>query len=378
MIRRRAGAAGAALLLVASGCAEKQPERRSVDAAKARVTKTFRLQPVADGLVRPTFVSAAPGDPRGLWVLEQPGRVVRVEGTRRTEVLDLRHDVVVGAEQGLLGMAFHPGFARNRRFVVDYTDRRGDTRVVEYRVGRGGRARPSSRRELLFVRQPEENHNGGAMAFGLDGRLWVGMGDGGGAFDPRANAQDPRSKLGKVIAADVDRPGRPKWEVVLSGLRNPWRMWFDPAMSELWLGDVGQDEEEEVDRVAIEPDEPPKNLGWPRWEGEHRDTDRRLRGKGDLVRPTVTYPHGGADCSVTSGQIYRGTRVPALNERFVFGDFCSGRLWTLRPKPGRGVRDIRREAVRAPQLTHIGADARGELVLATADGRIRRVVPAGR
>jgi glucose/arabinose dehydrogenase len=375
---RRAAIAAAALVaaLGALACGTEDPRRPPPGAspvALAAVTRSFDLRVVARGLVRPTHVSAAPGDARGLWVLEQPGRLLRLAGGRRTTVLDLRRRVSVGAERGLLGLAFHPDFAHNRRLFVNFTDRRGDTRVVAYRLGPRGRAAPGRGRVLLRVRQPEENHNGGALLFATDGRLLVGMGDGGGAFDPRGRAQDPRSRLGKVLAADVDRPGPVRWRTVLTGLRNPWRMWIDPALDELWLGDVGQDRVEEIDRVPYEPDEPPKNLGWPAFEGHRRLPGRRLDRSGELVPPVATYTHGEG-CSVTGGSIYRGRALPALAERYLFGDFCTGRLWSLRPRPGGAVAGLRREAARVPQLTHIGTDAAGELVLALGSGAVLRAV----
>jgi glucose/arabinose dehydrogenase len=345
-----------------------------VDAGAATGAHTFDLEVVADGFVRPTFVSAAPGDPRALWIVEQTGRVTRLEGARRREVLDLRGHIAVGAEQGLLGLAFHPDFARNGRLFLNYTDSAGDTRVVERRVTEDRRRARGGERLLLHVEQPEENHNGGGLAFAPDGRLHVGMGDGGGAFDRRDNAQRPRSRLGKLLAADVDAPGRPEWSVVVSGVRNPWRFWFDPGLDELWIGDVGQDSSEEVDRLRLEPDEPPKNLGWAAYEGEERLPGRELRGRGELVAPVATYSHEHG-CSITGGLIYRGTALPDLVNRYVFGDFCSGSLWTLRPVAAGRVEDSRRERARAPQVTHIGADGAGELVLATNDGRILRAIP---
>ncbi|HEX8103885.1 MAG TPA: PQQ-dependent sugar dehydrogenase [Solirubrobacteraceae bacterium] len=382
---RRAAAAAVVVAALGGGalaaCGRDGEEARDGDRA-ARVPgrdapvaaqPSFRLTGVARGLVRPTGVAAAPGDPRALWVTEQTGRLVRIAGGRRTTVLDLRDEVSVGGERGLLGLAFHPDFARNRRLFVDYTNRAGDTRVVEYRLGRDGRARPDGARTLLAVPQPEENHNGGALAFALDGRLLVGMGDGGGAFDRGDRAQDPRQRLGKVLAADVDAPGDVRWEVLLTGLRNPWRIWVDPALNELWIGDVGQDATEEVDRVLYEPDEPPKNLGWPAWEGDRLLDAGRLAEGARAVAPVAVYGHDEG-CSVTGGLIYRGAALDALRERYVYADFCTGTVWSLRPRPALAVADVRREAVRIPQVTALAADARGELVVTTAAGELLRAV----
>lgn len=363
-----------------AGCGSEAREGASrssaVDAGGAARSEALRLERLASGFERPTHVGAAPGDGGALWVLEQPGRLLRLAGGKRRTVLDISGQVRVGGEQGLLGLAFHPGFERNRRLFLDYTDRDGDTRVVEFRVDRRHRVRAGSRRELLRVSQPEENHNGGAILFGPDGRLYVGMGDGGGAFDPDGLAQDRRSLLGKVIAADPDGRGRPRWEILLTGLRNPWRMWFDPALAQLWIGDVGQDRTEEIDRVRLEPDEPPKNLGWPAFEGDRKLRLEALRGEGELVGPAAVYRHSEG-CSVTAGLIYRGSGIPALAERYVFGDFCSGSIWSLAPTPGGKVKDARIETARLPQLTHIGTDTAGELVLAAADGRIFRATARG-
>ncbi|MDQ3719608.1 MAG: PQQ-dependent sugar dehydrogenase, partial [Actinomycetota bacterium] len=338
----------------------------------------FDLRPLARGLVRPTWVGTAPGQPGALWALEQSGRVVRIEGGRRRTVIDLRDEVKVGAERGLLAAAFHPDFARNRRLVLHFTNRRGDTRVIELGLPRR-RGREPTRRLLLAERQPEENHNGGTVAFGPDGRLYLALGDGGGAFDPRRNAQDPRSRLGKILYADTDAPGPPRWRVLVLGLRNPWRFSFDAGLNEMWIGDVGQDAAEEIDRIQVEPDEPPKNLGWGPFEG----TTRVRRGghrlqRGELVWPVAAYRHRRGRCSVTAGLVYRGSALPALAGRYVYGDFCTGELWSLRPKPGKGAEDLRIERARVPQLTHIGADGKGELVMASSSGTVYRAHAAAR
>ena len=331
----------------------------------------FDVERIASGLNRPTYVGVAPGDDDGLWVLEQPGRVVRLAGGRRTVALDLTGQVKEGAEQGLLGMAFHPDFATNGRLFLHWSDLRGDTRVAEFRA-HGATVDPAPVRRLLFVEQPEENHNGGQLAFGPDGRLYLGLGDGGGAFDPNATAQDPGSRLGKLIATPVDGP--PRWRTVLTGLRNPWRFWFDPALGEVWIGDVGQDDVEEVDRVLLEPDEPPKNLGWSAFEGTRRVEGHELDREGELVWPVATYAHHPG-CSVTGGVIYGGGALPSLARRYVYGDFCAGSLWSLVGDPGGTASDVRREEATVPQLTHIGVDADGELLFASATGAIYRAVP---
>jgi len=361
-----------AFLAPTAGCGDEPVKDNAPShAAAARESgkaENFALRRVASGLVRPTYVGVAPGDRDGVHVLEQPGRLVRVgQGGRVKTLLDLRGEVITGAEQGLLGLAFHPEFARNRRVYLHWTDRRGDTRVAEFTLDTG------KRRALLFVDQPEENHNGGQLAFGPDGRLYLGLGDGGGAFDPHRNAQDIDDLLGKLISADVDGKDEPIWQVALYGLRNPWRFSFDAGLNDVWIGDVGQDGVEEVNRVALEADEPPKNLGWPAYEGSRRLKGKSLDASGELVFPAAVYTHKEG-CSITGGVVYRGTEIPELAGRYVYGDFCTGALWSLRPKPGRGADDVRRERARQPQLTHIGVDARGELLMAAANGDIVRGV----
>ena len=284
-------------------------------------------------------------------------------------MIDLTGRITTGAEQGLLGIAFHPDFATNRRLYLHWSDERGDTRVAEFRRGREAR-------ELLFVDQPEPNHNGGQLAFGPDGRLYLGLGDGGGAFDPERHAQDTEDLLGKLISTEVDGP--PKWRVELIGLRNPWRFAFDPALGEVWIGDVGQDHVEEIDRVLLEPDEPPKNLGWSAFEGTERvsEGDDSLTDT-ELVWPVAEYTHDHG-CSVTGGYVYQGTRLDKLRGRYLYGDFCSGILWSLRSAPEGRAADVRRERAAVPQLTHIGPDTDGEPLFASAAGAIYRAITPAR
>jgi glucose/arabinose dehydrogenase len=358
-----------AAVALGSGGDDDPPLRPLEPATENGRAHAFDVERVTTGLNRPTWVGAAPGDPDALWVLEQPGRVVRLHDGRRTTELDLSGRVKTGSEQGLIGIAFDPDFATSHRLYLHYSDSNGDTRVVE-RTG-------TDERELLFVEQPEENHNGGQLAFGPDGRLYLGLGDGGGAFDPRRTAQDPDQRLGKLLSVDVHKR-RPDWRVELLGLRNPWRFSFDFALNEIWIGDVGQDEIEEIDRVLLEPDEPPKNLGWSMFEGSSRldDGDDQLS-PGEVIWPVAIYRHADG-CSVTGGYVYRGTRLPALQGRYLYGDFCSGALWSLKPTPAGRATDVRREQATVPQLTHIGPDADGEPVFASADGSIYAASPPGR
>jgi glucose/arabinose dehydrogenase len=362
----------AASLLLA-GCGDKDP-LASIHPAKPATESGrahhFDIAKIADGLNRPTWVGTAPGDD-ALWVLEQPGRVLRIDDGRRTTVLDLTSQVKLGAEQGLLGIAFHPDFARNHRFYLHWSDPNGDTRVAEFRSGD-----TEPLRQLLFVDQPEENHNGGQLLFGPDGRLYLGLGDGGGAFDPRRTAQDQANPLGKILAADVD-DAKPVFEPVVSGLRNPWRFSFDPALGELWIGDVGQDHVEEIDRVQLEFDEPVKNLGWSAYEGVDRINGHDLDRTGELVWPVATYTHDDGGCSVTGGVVYAGARLASLGRRYVYGDFCSGAIWSLKGTPDGGATDVRRERAVVPALAHIGTTSDGELVFASGNGAHYRAVPAG-
>ncbi|HEX2071465.1 MAG TPA: PQQ-dependent sugar dehydrogenase [Thermoleophilaceae bacterium] len=366
------------LLAVAlAGCGgadanEEVPRPEREPATESGEARHFDVVRIEAGLNRPTFVGAAPGDTGALWVLEQPGRVVRIApGGRRRVALDISDEVKVGGEQGLLGIAFHPDFATDRRVYLHWSDAQGDTSVAELEARADGTLDGRTRRSLLRLEQPEENHNGGQLAFGPDGRLYLGLGDGGGSFDPNETAQDLGSPLGKVASIDVDA-ARPRWRTELYGLRNPWRFSFDPALGELWVADVGQDETEEINRVLIEPDEPPKNLGWSAFEGTFRIHETHaLDPRGELIWPVATYSHDDG-CSVTGGFVYRGTALPALSGRYLYGDFCSGALWTLKPTADGFAEDVRRERATVPQLTHIGEDSDGRIVFASATGAIYR------
>jgi glucose/arabinose dehydrogenase len=333
------------------------------------------LEEVAGGLESPVHVAVAPGQDGRLYVVEQAGRIVVLDdgGPAGRVFLDIRGDVAAGGERGLLSVAFHPDHAENGRLFVDYTNRSGDTRVVEYRANEARTGvEPGSARELLAVDQPYPNHNGGQLAFGPDGLLYVGMGDGGSGGDPESRAQDLGQRLGKLLRLDVDADGA-DWEIAAYGLRNPWRFSFDRETGDLHLADVGEDAFEEVNALAW-PQERLVNFGWPSFEGTSRFDDRPLNDTGRLIRPILTYGRD-AGCSVTGGFPYRGAAMPGLAGRAFYGDYCSGTIWSYRFRDGR-VRGARRERLRVPGLTSFGEDEAGELYLVSHQGTIFRLVEA--
>jgi glucose/arabinose dehydrogenase len=371
----RALAAAATLLAVATaGCGEERSGGRAVPAPKevpgrdAPRGDFLSFEEVADGLNQPLGLVPTPGSGE-LNVLEQEGRVVVLEdGSPGRVLIDLTDSVQSGGEQGLLGLAFHPDYPQDDRIFVHYTNEDGDTRVDQYNAPEGVADR-ATRQELLAIEDPYPNHNGGELSFGPDGLLYLGMGDGGSAFDPEDRAQDLDERFGKLLRRDVDAEGA-DWEVAAYGLRNPWRFSWDRETGSLWIGDVGQDEREEIDAVAELPD-PPLNFGWPAFEGTYDPDDRGVRGDGDVVGPVAEYDHDEG-CSVAGGYVYRGSDVEAMRGRYVYGDLCSGRVWTL--KAGRdSASDVRREDDELEQLAAFGQDLDGELYAVVLDGRVLRV-----
>jgi glucose/arabinose dehydrogenase len=329
----------------------------------------FAPRTVVGGLDAPLQVTAPAGSSGVLYVVEQGGLVRVVKGGKLLPrpFLDVRALVRSGGEQGLLGLAFAPDYAKSRLFVVNYTDLNGDTRVVRYRSD-GAKAIPSSARRLLLVEQPYANHNGGMVAYGRDGMVYVGMGDGGAGGDPENRAQDPGSLLGKMLRLDPRRPGA-KPVVVALGVRNPWRFSFDRATGDLWIGDVGQSSIEEVDHVAW-PWRGLLNFGWDVYEGRSSYEQKQL-GPGRLVAPVAQYTHDDG-CSITGGYVYRGKAARALVGRYVYGDYCSGTVWTLKLAGGKAT-GIRREPFRIENLTSFGEDGAGELYAVSGRGTLYRL-----
>jgi glucose/arabinose dehydrogenase len=278
--------------------------------------------------------------------------------------LDIRSRVVSGGEQGLLGLAFSPGYARNGTFYVNYTAAGdGANTVVRYRA-RNGRALAASAQVILRLPDPYANHNGGHLVFGPDGRLWVGTGDAGSGGDPENRAQNMDSLFGKMLRLDVRR-AQPTPEIVALGLRNPWRYSFDRRTGDLWIGDVGQGEIEEIDRWQ-RPGTGLTNFGWDVYEGRSSFEPKDL-GPGRLVQPVAQYTHADG-CSVTGGYVYRGKAVPRLAGRYVYGDYCSGRIWSI--PAGGGT--PRLEPLQVEGLSSFGESLAGELYAVSHSGTIYR------
>jgi glucose/arabinose dehydrogenase len=330
------------------------------------------VRPYVSGFDTPTYIAAAPGQPDRLYVVEQPGRIRYVFGDRIAgTLLDIRARVSSGGERGLLSVAFSPSYATNRLFYVDYTDRNGDTRVVEFR-SRNDRAVLSSARQLLFVDQPYPNHNGGQLQFGPDGLLYVGMGDGGSGGDPQNHAQTLGDPLGKLLRIDPTKPSA-RWHAVGYGLRNPWRFSFDRTTGDLYIADVGQNMWEEIDYRPHAQVDRLANYGWRLYEGRVRYTRGSPNPAGDLVAPVSVYSHREG-CSVTGGYVYRGGRAADDVGRYFFGDFCSGTIWSLRIENGRAV-DLRKEHERIGQLSSFGEGSDGTLyAVSVGSGRLYRLV----
>jgi glucose/arabinose dehydrogenase len=363
MVGRLGGALLVASLLAAALVAA------ALTPGAARAAQTVNARPVVTGLDAPVFVTAAPGEPNRLYVVEQAGRILVVEkGRVRTQpFLDVRGTISAGGERGLLGLAFPADYPTSRTFVVNYTDAAGDTRVVRYRSN-GTRAIPSSAVKLLTVRQPYANHNGGMVAFGPDGLLYVGMGDGGSGGDPENRSQDMRSRLGKILRLDPKRPAAtPK--IVALGVRNPWRFSFDRATGDLWIGDVGQNAIEEIDRIPAGTSDI-VNLGWDVYEGRSVYEDKQP-GPGRLVGPVAQYSHDEG-CSVTGGYVVRGAAPRELVGRYVYGDYCSGTVWSI-PAGDAPERTPRKEPFTVGSLVSFGEDLQGRLYAVSATGVVYRI-----
>lgn len=362
---------------------------------------------VVSGLTRPLFVTAPPGDNSRLFIIEQ-----YVSGQGQIRIFDrstntllptpfLRIPVSQSGEQGLLGLAFHPDYANNGRFYVNYTA--PNTFVDEYRVSSDPNlADPNSRVQLLTIDQPYSNHNGGWIGFGpVDGHLYIATGDGGASNDPQNHAQNPNDLLGKILRIAVDRDDFPEDparnygipadnpfvgvdgadEVWMLGLRNPWRCSFDRATGDFWIGDVGQGQVEEID-FAPAGVSAGENFGWRCMEGTRCNNQPGCTCDSPLWTPPIhEYTHANG-CSVSGGYVYRGCAIPELHGVYFFADYCSAKIWSLREQNGAAVEVTERTTeIRPPLPSNInwissfGEDAAGELYICDLnDGEIYRIV----
>jgi glucose/arabinose dehydrogenase len=335
----------------------------------ARSIDDLVLQPVeaGAGFSQPVLMLASPSDERW-FVVDQPGVIWTVEGGDASVFLDINDLVQFGGEQGLLGMAFHPGFVENGLFYVNYIANNGDT-VVASISGFGDIAERETLTEILRVDQPAGNHNGGNIVFGPDGNLWIGLGDGGGADDQFGQGQRADTMLGSMLRISVGPgiegytipDGNLAGEIWAIGLRNPWRFAFDG--DDLWIADVGQNRIEEIDVVEWRGTNP--NFGWSVFEGTEcfRGGDCDAEG---FVAPIYEYPHSEG-CSVTGGYVYRGTAMPELHGHYFFADYCTG--WLRSVDRDGAVREWLPPGTFSAVIG-FGLDHAGELYVLTADGVI--------
>jgi glucose/arabinose dehydrogenase len=337
----------------------------------------------------PLYVTAPPGDCRRVFVVERTGRIRLLLNGKKAgrPFLSLAVEVSLGGEQGLLSMAFAPDYSRSGRFYVNFTDRDGDTRIQEFRRSRRSpnRANRATRRQLLFVDQPFDNHNGGLLLFGPDRLMYIGLGDGGAGGDPENRAQNLDTLLGKILRIDPRRSGRKRYrsprsnplvgrsgrnEIYAYGLRNPWRFSFDRRTHDLYIGDVGQNRVEEVD-FARRGQARGRNYGWSCFEGRLRFSSSRSCP--NSVPPVLTYRLAGGNCSVTGGVVVRDRALPQLAGRYLYGDFCGGWVRSFRIAGGRAT-DDRSLGVNVPSLSSFGEDAGGRVYLTSLEGPVYRLV----
>ena len=350
------------------------------------------LEPAFPGieLDRMVLLTHAGDDTGRLFVVLQPGRIVVFENDPAVEsthtFLDIRERVSdAGNEEGLLGLAFDPAYVENGYFYVYYSAARPRRSVISrFSVSPGdpNRADPGSELVFMEVEQPYSNHNGGHLVFGPDGMLYVGLGDGGAAGDPQGNGQDTSTLLGSILRIDVSRlddlgtyevpddnplagsGGTARGEIWAYGLRNPWRFSFDRETGTLWAADVGQNLYEEIDIIR-----PGLNYGWNVMEGSHCFRQQGCDAQG-LTMPVAEYGRDGG-CSVTGGHVYRGRRIPSLYGAYLYGDFCSGKIWALR-HDGAAVTEHMEIADTGLSISSFGEDPSGEVYVLTFEGVIYR------
>jgi glucose/arabinose dehydrogenase len=322
----------------------------------------------------PTYVTSAPGVP-GVVVVERGGRIRLVEGRKRRTFTNISGSVSTGGERGLLSVAFAPDYAASRLLYVYFTDRSGDLEIAELRADADGRhASPGTLRPIVVVPHPNQsNHNGGQLQFAPDGMLYAGTGDGGGAGDQPDNAQNPNSRLGKLLQIN---PASGAVQVYAIGLRNPYRFSFDlisdPGQPRVVIGDVGQDRFEEIDYLPFAAASG-ANFGWNDFEGFAPFPGAHPPTPGGTVKPIKVYSLAGAKCALIGGYVIRDSRLRSLFHRYVYGDFCTGKVRSLIPRLG-GARKDRGTGLRVRDLSSFGETADGKLYATSLDGPVFRFV----
>jgi glucose/arabinose dehydrogenase len=346
----------------------------------SRAVAGVHLHRILTGLDQPTYLTAPPGDSR-LFIVQKTGKILvdRNGKLLARPFLNLQAKVSTTSEEGLLSMAFDPHYGRNGWVYVSYDNVNGDSRIVRYRVEphHPNIASPTSAKILLKLHQPFDNHKGGQIAFGRDGLLYAGFGDGGSEGDPNHVGQRRTGLLSKIVRLNVYAK-HPVAKIYARGFRNPWRFSFDRANGTLWIGDVGQDSWEEVDKVPFGT-APGGNYGWSYYEGTHvyNNGNGNPKPTGRVVFPVIQYPHvpasGPANCAVTGGYVYRGSSIPSLKGYYVYGDYCSGRIWRRRASGGRPVEmAISRKVA---NISSFGQGAAGGLYVISLNGSIYRIIP---
>jgi len=360
--------------------------------------QSIQVEQIANGFTAPVLVATPEGDFDRIFVVEQNGqiRIVKNGSVLSTPFLDIRSAVRHSGEQGLLGLAFHPDYANNGWFFLNYSNNSGDTIVSRFTVSSNADvADANSEVQVLSIAQPYSNHNGGMIAFGPNGYLWIGTGDGGSGGDPGNRAQNGQQLLGKMLRIDVDTlpytipPSNPfvsdpatKDEIWAIGMRNPWRFSFDRGTGDLWIADVGQNQWEEID-VELAGDTGGRNYGWRLMEGDHCYNPSNCNSAG-LTLPIYEYGHS-AGCSVTGGGLYRGAHLAKMHGRYFFADYCTNKIWSFR-RNGQSVIDFQDHSSELARpngqpirsISGFGEDAAGELYICSlSGGQVFRIIPDG-
>ncbi|WP_447969516.1 PQQ-dependent sugar dehydrogenase [Nitrospira sp. M1] len=379
---KRPGLRGLALLILVHALGSSPV--MALSASPEHPTAPFTLTPmISSNLHKPVFLTHTQEDEGRLFIVEQDGKVLIFKKGQLlpTPFLDISNKVSIGGERGLLGLAFHPHYKKNGRLFINYTRKEDQATVIaEYRRAANPDQVETGEKVLLVMPQPYGNHNGGMLAFGHDGYLYIGMGDGGAGGDPENRAQNPNELLGKFLRIDInqgtpysipaDNPfvkngGKP--EIYATGLRNPWRFSFDRQTGELWAGDVGQNSWEEITKVKKG-----ENHGWRFMEGQHCFQPKQdCQHSQHLTLPVLNYPNGDdGRCSVTGGYVYRGKAIPALQGTYLFADFCSGEIFGYANGSFNVLLDT------DLQIPSFGEDESGELYVLGYAGSVHKLTPA--